>query len=520
MSKLTKLRHNPRKFFEDSWINKKLKGKPTIVITQRIEGKMSSKQKSDIEYGQELLQFQNAYPVHSLMYKNRESDVYLWPIFRHLFWVRLQQVYKGNKNVSVVNPQKAFIAKDWFGSYKKSHDCIEVEDLVDEKVDFLFFVNLRGTEQTKIKGKVYHRITDPVYEEASKKYTCEKIEVIKSPGVLATRWHYKPVKILPPLIRGVGHVHYLDLPSDFISKVNTHIPSIPFVQKDINDTVEWFFHMKNFYKEILNKKRPKAVFYVGFDYHYALALAAHELGIKTVDLQHGVQSGWSPVYNHWQGLPTNGYSMFPDWFWVWGEYDKDKIDDGFDSHQSITSVVGGFSWLDRQLELQKYKSVRLNMRLKGNNKKVGIITLQDQTDLPELMTAIIKDTVDTILWIIKRHPKHSKINLDAVSKTVISGKYIDEMPFSELVKISNYHFTECSSAVIESDYFGVPSFVCGQQGMENYKDFIESGSVIHVDSVLSFLSSLDLLEQRSAHLSMNVVDNTNVASAIESIYKS
>jgi hypothetical protein len=523
VSKWEKFKNNPGMFFKDIRVLRHFAGYKALEINEckLVGSDCIVSQKTNVEYAEELLNFQDSYPIHSLVYKYKTTEVLLWPIFRHLFWVRLQLVYKNNKNVAVVNPQKIFISKDWADSYHKSHDCINVDEISNNCSDLLFFVNLRGTEQTKIDGKVYSRITDPVLEEAAKKYKCEKIEIVKSPGNLAEKWFHKPTRILPPMVREVGHTNYFEATSNFISAVNSKIPSIPFVQKDINETVEWFFHIKNMYKKILLKKQPKAVFFVGFDYHYALAQAASELGIKAVDLQHGVQAGWSPVYNFWNTLPTNGYEMFPDYFWVWGEYDRCKINENFCDHKSFGSVIGGFKWLDRQLELQNNSSFLfdLKIKLKGNSKKIGIISLQDQSTFPALMHDIIQDTSETVLWIVKRHPKYKYINLDSIKGLALVGKSIDEMPFSSLIKRADYHLTECSSSVIEADFFDVPSFVYGEQGLSNYADFIDDGSVFLIRESVDFIKTLESILSTDKRVRMNVVDNSLVGVALDSICK-
>ena len=511
MSKLSKFINNPVMFFKDSRIFSSVRKKTNKVV--KIVELMD---KTDVEFSNELISFQNRYPVDSIGFC-KDEHVNLWPVFRHLFWVRLQQVYKKNKNVADVNPQKAFVAKTWYDTYRKSHACLDVDDIKNEEKDLLFFVNLRGTEQTIINGKVYHRITDPVFEKACEKYSCEKIEIVKSIGKLKSRWHHEPLNILPPLVRKVGYVNYFNAPSDFIKQVNNHIPSIPFVQKDINETIEWFFHMRDFYKDILIKRKPKAVFFVGFDYHYPLCLAAHELGIKAIDLQHGVQAGWSPVYNRWQELPKQGYKVFPDFFWVWGDYDKRKVEDNFNFNCNHKPIVAGFKWLDRQLELETGKSLILNVKLKLNKKKIGVITLQDQQIIPELIEGVVKNSSDSIFWIVKRHPKHSNIDMGTIKGRVESGKHIDNTPFAQLIQIADIHLTECSTSVIEADYFGVASFVFGEQGQYNYGDFIEQDTVHHIDTVQSFVDKLEAVISAEKKSRMNVVNNSSLEQALSNL---
>ncbi|MCV6604160.1 MAG: hypothetical protein OIF34_02575, partial [Porticoccaceae bacterium] len=262
-----------------------------------------------------------------------------------------------------MNTSKVYISRDWQQHYREQLPVKTLEDLAQQEpdsqaCDFLFFTNLRGTEQTRIDGRIYNRITDPVFEVARTLGSAKKVEVIKSVGEIWPHREHDVELLLPPLLRKVGYAALTDYPKDFFARVDKLLPEAKFNEKHYNDCVEWFFHQRDYYLQLLQQYRPKVVFFVGFDYHYALVCAAKELGIETVDLQHGVQAGWSPVYNHWQAVPQQGYSLLPDTFWVWGEYDAGKIRETFGhmpksagNHPEscgVRALVGGFPWLDRQ----------------------------------------------------------------------------------------------------------------------------------------------------------------------------
>lgn len=532
MSKLKKFLLSPKLFFEDARKNKnKNKNKEDVVASSIIEKKSEQKlqtqqklqllpsedtRKDDIYLARKLLEIEFSYPVNNIKLYNKELgiDFYLWPFLRHFFWVRAQAFYKG-KDPDKISTSKMYISPEWRSHYKSVADVKDISQIETQSTDFLFFTNLRGTEQTIVNKKIYNRITDPVFEFAKNIGVSKKIEIVKSIGVLKkSEDRFHSVELLyPPLLRKVGYRPLINLPKNFLSQVNLLLPEIKISEDAILSEIEFFLNQREFYIDLLQKYNPKVVFFVGFDYYYGLILAAKELGIKTVDLQHGVQAGWSPVYNNWQALPRNGYEMLPDYFWVWGEYDKCKIEENFPI-ENICALVGGYPWMSRQEDF--FSDSKL---FKQNDAyKIGVISLQDQKIFPKIFSDIVLSTKGKILWVVRRHPKHQNIKFDHLIDIVLSGKKYDECNFSIILKNSSIHLTECSTSVIDADYFGVPSIVTGEQGFINYKDFIEDGSIFYIKSSSEAQKVIDDILCFEKVSKMNVINNSDTTKqALEKI---
>ncbi|MGR5238564.1 hypothetical protein [Vibrio alfacsensis] len=434
----------------------------------------ATKNNLDLGYSRKLVNFEKTTPVLSF----KKESLNMWPMLRHLIWVRYQLKYKNNNNFKKANPFKVFLGTEWTEDITEAYNFMSTDDLPEEDVDLLFFVNQNGTEQAEIEGKVYHRITDPIFESASKNYKCKKIQIIKNSNVFDDDYHFTTERLLPPLLRTIGYAQDIITPNSLINGLKNELGDLDISNKDINEASEWFFHAYNIYKKVLLKLKPKAVFFVGFDYHMPLSLAARELGIKAVDVQHGVQIGWSPVYNHWTRFPKKGYDMLPTDFFVWGEYDKTQLE-ALMPHSSVH--ISGFPWVKKQQGFFESDTSFVEQWLsKHTDKKVGIFTLQDQPSLPEEFVKL-SQALDDYIWLVKRHPKHPNINTDSIEGCYLSSAEVDKLPLFSLMKYVTLNVTECSTSVIEANYFGVKSICFGVKGFEDYKYFIEERSVFHLN---------------------------------------
>src|SRR5262249_18009723 len=79
----------------------------------------------------------------------------------------------------------------------------------------------------------------------------------------------------------------------------------------------------------------------------ALVAACRQLGVLSVDLQHGVQGESHVAYGAWSVMPAQGWELLPDRFWVWSESEvaaiRKWVPPGSTRHLAF---VGGNIWLD------------------------------------------------------------------------------------------------------------------------------------------------------------------------------
>jgi hypothetical protein len=232
----------------------------------------------------------------------------------------------------------------------------------------------------------------------------------------------------------------------------------------------------------LARIRPKLAFVVNYYDLPAMAfvLACRELGIPSVDIQHGVQGDLHLAYSHWRNVPPTGYALLPTMFWCWTAADAATIREWSAPverwHRPLVAgnlVLAKFMHDDDAL-------VRIFDR--DVEAKLGavnvLITLRPRGGLPPLMRAAIEAAPPSWTWWIRLHPAmlDERPAIEAAAATLGGRRVvIDEatrLPLYALLRHMNVHVTEISSTVLEADQFGVPSVLCHPTGVEYYAPLV------------------------------------------------
>ncbi len=483
-SRLERFKSNPKAFLKTFYYMK-------------IVGVFNSKKRKDSykEYFDEIPLFAQNYLVNSM----RIGEEYIWPYLRNHLWVNLNSVAIGKGRGGILpyalqNGHYSQIPPTFREDIKKELDAVEIDDIAEEKIDFLFFVNINGTEQLNIDGKIYHRITDPFYEEALRYGTAMKIEMVKNNSETIQKWHnykHKSQLILPPEIHTHGYHHKLSFDGRFFSLFKKHVPSLQLSNRvQLNNIINHEIHTRNYYIDLLRQLKPKVICLHGFHYQAPLISAADELGIITVDLQHGLQVGWNPLYNNYDELPISGYQALPDYFAVWGEKEYNNILKTFKSKKHKPIYMGN-PWLKKIETFSHPISDRLEKKLIDDKTKILII-MQNQPSIPKLFVDIINNTGDDILWIVRHHPKGEKYKAKDFSrnKTVLVDEEIDHILFNELFKHVDIAISEGSALALEASHYGVHNIITSEMGQENYSEEIATGTFHYLDDANEFRSIL------------------------------
>lgn len=246
-----------------------------------------------------------------------------------------------------------------------------------------------------------------------------------------------------------------------------------------------FFWLRiQFFKKTLKKINPKKVlilcYYWGND-SYALTIAANQLGIETVEMQHGPQTEIHLSYGNWSKVPTEGYDFLPRTYWNWDNYSQSVFNNWFGNNPIYKSIVVGNPWVDFWKDKQDdYKfSNYLLYSLQPNP-----LTIEQL--FPKVLIEFIK--ASQYQWFLRLHPRQldekSKIEDYLKENDVLHLVNIDDAtndPLPQLFANAIIHITHFSGSTIESQFFNVFTVLINKIGITSFPDLIESNKAIYLD---------------------------------------
>ena len=231
------------------------------------------------------------------------------------------------------------------------------------------------------------------------------------------------------------------------------------------------------YRILLKKTRAKEAiglcYYEDSNENLGMNLAAYELGIRSVDMQHGGQGAIHRAYARFQKLPASGqYEILPKRFWCWENNSADEINKWAAQpgcrHEVI---VGGNPWLSY---------VKRHTDATSSNDKIVLYTLQPYE---ELMRPAVIECIPLLgseyQWIIRLHPRMQSRAEEL--KALISSHQLEnfihpetfgQLTLPETLAMSCVHVCRTSGSIIEAVLMDVPSVIVDYDGVQMYDYWI------------------------------------------------
>lgn len=162
------------------------------------------------------------------------------------------------------------------------------------------------------------------------------------------QWFYTLIKKLtnPVKLSEKDKDKLKHLEKDFLLYFN--IEDINIYEKAVH-TIKTFKHQYNYNIKLFKKRKPACIYVVVSYNNMSVVAAAKDLGIKVLEIQHGVISDYHIAYNF--GEPEKPVRYFPDKLLTFGAYWANTK--GFPKQAEIE--IYGFPYLNQQLK--KYEGI-------------------------------------------------------------------------------------------------------------------------------------------------------------------
>lgn len=414
------------------------------------------------------------------------NDIHIWPILRTIivFSKYTSENPSQTKSYSANN-------QNWDGNL----------EWLNHEVDAVLLTN-RGTK-AQLGEIQYDRLCDPIIEglngekintllirshqieNLSEKNFTESIDIYKYLNNHHIAKYDKSVK---------DNVHRLPEMFAFLQDKydieGLNLPSLRIMMNRIR-------YKADFFKMLLSRVSAKIGFVVCYyrEDGYAFCLACNELGIPSVDIQHGVQGDFHFAYGGWNAVPENGFEVMPTAFWCWSEYEKETIEKW--GRQIHRAFIGGNPWLEMWKDNHSKLVLKYDKIIKNEHKSDELnilLTLQPlyglpgwKANIPTWVLDAIKLSPNNWRWYVRMHPQmidggyvfESENTIVELKKhgllEKVEFKLATDLPLPSLLRHMDVHATAHSSCIIEAEHFGVPSIVLHENGVLGYPKQIETG---------------------------------------------
>lgn len=215
----------------------------------------------------------------------------------------------------------------------------------------------------------------------------------------------------------------------------------------------------------------------------AFCLACRELGIPSIEIQHGVQGAMHPIYASWSAVPPEGFATRPRAWWCWDAESAAVIMEWAESApQAHTAIVGGDPWREMWLSVGNEEArrtladVRAHVAAAGGEHHILVTLSSIHEVLPESVLEVVRRSPSDWRWWFRMHPVNQAARRPETVNTLASVgqeetrmQWATEVPLHALLQFMDCHVTVGFSTVVQdAAAVGVPSIGCSLAGADFY----------------------------------------------------
>lgn len=418
-------------------------------------------------------------------------------------------------NIETQSQNKRKINKDtlktMFFTLKESFAPIRIPK---KKINICGF---SSTESRKYRdGKFYDIYMDPLYEILGDDFAVFEWPEISGyrrkyrgkiysknyipmhiPIYTKTFWNILFYKMLRHKKNHIQSEETLNEIIEFISKTTS--VNKDKLKEEIYEFITIFFYVKEFLRKILKNISPKAVLIrCGYGrFPMALSQACRELGITSIELQHGLITSYLPAYI--KTTTSENRDCVPEYLLTHGDIFTDAVKKGhiFEKNKIIST---GFLYLEKIKEEDTYKKQK---KLISSFKHNIIIT--SQWTLSNEMTAFTTKVAEEIRKsklnigiLFKPHPydKTNYSNFNNYNNIILIDKYEDIFKLLHQVEV---HSTVYSTSGLDAMALGKPNIFIDIYDLMKKTDtqFIVKKPAQFVEALQNIFSKYDRVKKQT-----------------------
>jgi len=324
---------------------------------------------------------------------------------------------------------------------------------------------------------------------------------------------------------------------DFIRFVNERVPGNAPTVRQIRLQISFMKNCAEYFKRQLLQSKATAGFVINYYCLLGMAfnMACREIGIPSVDIQHGIAGHHHPAYGRWNRIPAQGFEMLPTYFWCWSEAEAEAIrawnKSCFQLHQPL---VGGnlaihmFQQADNDL-VRYFDQLMLSSKMLTGKATNILVTLQTGRGIQQILKEALLRSPESLTWWIRLHPSMDNAERETIRdilKQVNVRNYnldeASELPLYSILRHTDVHVTESSAVTMDAANFGVRTVLINTTRTQYFSDYISSGLVVIAKSAGDLLNEVEgIVKRNGAATVFRVGDYTELRDgerALENIF--
>lgn len=482
-----------------------------------------------------LEEFEREHPVETYF----AHGVYVWPLLRNMFGHKLMAFRgqignftgtnitphrsiilerKGDSNVqrkartiiSIVKYLSRFFSLLWDQRNLKAIQAKDVENndlLAIDKRDIV--IHTTSGRRVMLEGRLYDIYSDPLanlLDTSGVSYIVWERGQERYPRFRPSSWITKRLaweSALGPRIRKMDEPTWF---AGFASWV-FDVLSDTITWDEIDRSIRGVVRRSYVFEKWLHRTEAKMLICINW-YGQAIMpaiMAAHRLGIISVDLQHGIIDDAHFAYAKWLKQPATGFECVPDYFWCWGSRNAKTLADSNPAFQGYSNtLVGGNMWFnqcrDGRNQYISGQMQEIRRMLIGYRKHI-LVVLQGRKDSHDVILGAIERSSRDWKWSFRFHPamtEGQRLKVVELYDTVehpgldfaLANKYL----LYSLLSVSDVFITGSSTVALEGLGFGVPGVTINTSGLDLYSEYIQTGVMFYAQYPETLVNCINLAE--------------------------
>lgn len=417
-----------------------------------------------------ILEFEEEYKLFDFKTSSGEK---IWSLIRYQYIQSILEFYNKFDSAQITKPKKKIVEKIKYIIKTIYYNPLRLNF---GKKKYLYLATATYDE---IAGKNYNRITEPYAElfpddsilvEESYNLTYGTPRTFQSVSFIDYFLVFSRIK---GLITGVSDVEsraiddllaILKEKGPYTLSEPKWIELLKYLEKQLSRRR----YLKYYYRCLFEKIAPEVIFIEGACYGNRVHIVeeAKQLGIKTVEIQHGFIGRSHPAYNYILNDEKDYIQHCPDFLLTYGEYWGEAVS------VPCKTVAVGNPLLNRAVQNGENKAV-------GSFRVLVISSGVDFLGINELLTSYLLsdiNDVDNVEFIFRPHPLEKPMLAERYQGLFDLGVKVSDSELYEDVALCSIVIGDFSTVLYEALAFNKPVFLIDN---DYAKQYIQSSDILN-----------------------------------------